>query len=149
MTGLEKVPAQVLGMFINDDSETKMFAIVEACGRQYKLEPGRFIDIDRTDVEKGAEHVFDKVLMLVDGDKSTVGQPYVDGATVKGKIISSLDKNEETGKTVSSVRNKKVIVYKHLPKKGTRRKHGHRQQFTRVMIDSIELKNKTVAKAEG
>ena len=111
MLGLEKAPAQVLGMFINDDSETKMFAIVEACGRQYKLEPGRFIDIDRTDVEKGAEHVFDKVLMLVDGDKSTVGQPYVDGATVKGKIISSLDKNEETGKTVSSVRNKKVIVY--------------------------------------
>lgn len=126
-----------------------MFAIVEACGRQYKLEPGRFIDIDRTELEKGAEHVFDKVLMLVDGENSTVGKPYVEGAAVKGKIISSLDKNADTGRTISSVRNKKVIVYKMQPKKGVRRKNGHRQQFTRVMIDSIELKNKTLAKAEG
>ena len=124
-----------------------MFAIVEACGRQYKLEHGRFIDIDRLDEQEGAEHIFDKVLMLVDGEKSEIGEPYVEGAQVKGKIISKLEENEATGRIVSSVRNKKVIVYKHLPKKGTRRKKGHRQEFTRVMIDSIELKNKTVAKA--
>ena len=65
-----------------------MFAIVEACGRQYKLEPGRFIDIDRLDEQEGAEHIFDKVLMLVDGEKSEIGEPYVEGAQVKGKIIS-------------------------------------------------------------
>lgn len=126
-----------------------MFAIVEAGGRQFKLEPGRFVDIDRTDDQEGSEHVFDKVLMLVDGDKSTVGTPYVEGAAVQGKVISNLKENAETGRITSSIRSKKVIVYKHKPKKGTRRKQGHRQQFTRVMIDSIKLKDKTVAEAKG
>lgn len=122
-----------------------MFAIVEACGRQYKLEPGRFIDIDRQELEEGAEFVFDKVLMIVDGESSTVGKPYVDGATVKGKVISRLQENPENGKVQSSVRSKKVIVYKMQPKKGVRIKKGHRQQFLRVMVDSIELNGKGVA----
>ncbi|MBI1271070.1 MAG: 50S ribosomal protein L21 [Cyanobacteriota/Melainabacteria group bacterium] len=124
-----------------------MFAIVEAGGRQFKLEPGRFIDIDRTDDQEGADCVFDKVLMLVDGDKSTVGQPYVEGAAVKGKVISNLKENEVTGRITSSIRSKKIIVYKQKPKKGTRVKHGHRTEYTRVMIDSISVKDKTVASA--
>jgi len=54
-----------------------MFAIVEACGRQYELRPGRFVDIDMTGEEEGAVKVFDKVIMVVDGSGSTVGQPYL------------------------------------------------------------------------
>lgn len=125
-----------------------MFAIVEACGRQYKLEPGRFVDIDLTSANQGDKHLFDKVLMLVDGDETTVGQPFVEGATVTGSVISKLVENEATGRTDSTVKSAKVIVYHMKPKKGTRKKQGHRQQFTRVWIDSIELNSKVLAKAE-
>lgn len=125
-----------------------MYAIVEACGRQYKLEPGRFVDVDLTGDAEGAAHVFDKVLMLVDGDKSTVGTPYVEGATVKAKVISRMEKNEQTGRLTSNVRDKKIIVYKMKPKKGTRVKKGHRQQYTRVMIEAIEKGGKVIAKPE-
>jgi len=128
--------------------EFEMYAIVEACGRQYKLEPGRFVDVDLTGDAEGAAHVFDKVLMLVDGDKSTVGTPYVEGATVKAKVISRMEKNEQTGRLTSNVRDKKIIVYKMKPKKGTRVKKGHRQQYTRVMIEAIEKGGKVIAKPE-
>ncbi|HMY55217.1 MAG TPA: 50S ribosomal protein L21 [Candidatus Obscuribacter sp.] len=122
-----------------------MFAIVEACGRQYELQPGRFIDIDMTGEEEGATHVFDRVLMIVDGDKSTVGQPYVKGAKVTGKVISKLEVNEAHGRVQSNIKTAKVIVYHQKPKKGTRKKAGHRVQLTRVMVDSITVDEKVVA----
>ena len=122
-----------------------MFAIVEACGRQYELQPGRFIDIDMTGEEEGAIHVFDRVLMIVDGDKSTVGQPYVKGAKVTGKVISKLEVNEAHGRVQSNIKTAKVIVYHQKPKKGTRKKAGHRVQLTRVMVDSITVDEKVVA----
>jgi large subunit ribosomal protein L21 len=125
-----------------------MFAIVEASGRQFKLEPGRFVDIDFTSENQGENHVFDKVLMLVDGDETTVGQPFVEGAVVTGKVISSVVENEVHGRMESSLKSSKVIVYHMKPKKGTRKKQGHRQQFTRIYIDSIEVNKKVVAKAE-
>jgi large subunit ribosomal protein L21 len=125
-----------------------MFAIVEACGRQYKLEPGRFVDIDFTSEPNGENHLFDKVLMLVDGDETTVGQPFVEGAIVTGKVISDVVENEVHGRMESTLKSAKVIVYHMKPKKGTRKKQGHRQQFTRVYIDSIEVNKKVVAKAE-
>lgn len=112
-----------------------MFAIVEACGRQYQLEAGRFIDVDLTDAKEGDQFVFDKVIMLVDGDQSTVGAPFVSGAKVLGKVLVH-------GK------NKKIIVYHMKPKKGTRKKQGHRQHYTRILIDSIKLNDKVLAKAE-
>ena len=77
---------------------------------------------------------FDKVVMLVNGKKSKVGRPYVASATVDGTVV----KNDKA---------KKVIVYKQRPKKGTRVKQGHRQQFTRVMINKINTKAKS-AKSE-
>ncbi len=125
-----------------------MFAIVEACGRQYKLEPGRFVDIDLTSQGEGEAHLFDKVLMIVDGNEATVGQPYIDGAKVTAKVISKMVENEFTGELDSSVKAPKVIVYHMRPKKGTRKKQGHRQQYTRVLIDTIELNSKVLAKAE-
>ncbi len=125
-----------------------MFAIVEASGRQFKVEPGRFIDIDMTGAEEGATHTFEKVLMIVDGADANVGKPYVDGAAVSGRVISKIIDQEVTGRKISSVRDKKIIVYKMKPKKGTRVKKGHRTQFTRVMIDSIAVGSKVVAETE-
>ncbi len=113
-----------------------MFAIVEACGRQYQLEAGRFVDLDLTPGSQGDSFHFDKVLMIVDGAQSTVGKPYIEGAKVTGRVLSHM-------------KGRKVIVYHMRPKKGTRKKQGHRQHFTRVLIDTIELKDKVLAKAES
>jgi large subunit ribosomal protein L21 len=114
-----------------------MFAIVEACGRQYQLEAGRFVDVDLADEKSnGDAFVFDKVLMIVDGANSTTGAPFIDGAKVTGRVLCDM-------------KARKVIVYHQKPKKGTRKKQGHRARFTRVVIDTIELKDKVLAKAEA
>ncbi|MCC7530605.1 MAG: 50S ribosomal protein L21 [Candidatus Melainabacteria bacterium] len=113
-----------------------MFAIVEASGRQFQLEAGRFVDVDLTDGKEGDQYVFESVLMLVDGDKSTVGKPFIDGAKVECKILGH-------GK------NKKIIVYHMKPKKGTRKKQGHRQHYTRILIESIKLNDKVLAESKG
>ncbi len=101
-----------------------MFAIVETGGKQYQVEEGRYLDVELLDGEKDSKIVFDKVVMIVNGKKSKVGQPYVAGASAEGTIV----KHDKA---------KKVIVYKQRPKKGYRRKQGHRQGFTRVMISKI------------
>ena len=101
-----------------------MFAIVETGGKQYQVEEGRYLDVELLDGEKDSKVVFDKVVMIVNGKKSKVGQPYVAGASAEGVIV----KHDKA---------KKVIVYKQRPKKGYRRKQGHRQGFTRVMISKI------------
>ncbi len=110
-----------------------MFAIVEASGRQYQLEAGKFVDIDLIPHAEGDQFVFERVLMLVNNGESTLGHPLVEGAKVIGKVLSH-------GQA------RKIIVYKQRPKKGTRKKQGHRQEFTRVLIDSIVLHDKVLAK---
>lgn len=104
-----------------------MYAIVETGGKQYKLEEGRYLDIELLDAPENEKVVFDKIVMLVNGKKSKVGQPYVAGATVEGTVV----KHDKA---------KKIIVYKQRPKKGYRKKQGHRQQFTRVMVSKIKTK---------
>lgn len=101
-----------------------MYAIVETGGKQYQVEEGRYIDVELLDGEQDSKVVFDKVVMIVNGKKSKVGQPYVEGACAEGSIV----KHDKA---------KKVIVYKQRPKKGYRKKQGHRQGFTRVMISKI------------
>ena len=101
-----------------------MFAIVETGGKQYQVEEGRYLDVELLDGEKDSKVVFDKVVMIVNGKKSKVGQPYVAGASAEGTIVKH-DKE------------KKIIVYKQRPKKGYRKKQGHRQGLTRVMISKI------------
>ena len=101
-----------------------MFAIVETGGKQYQVEEGRYLDVELLDGEKDSKVVFDKVVMIVNGKKSKVGQPYVAGASAEGTIVKH-DKE------------KKIIVYKQRPKKGYRKKQGHRQGFTRGMISKI------------
>ncbi|MBP3821762.1 50S ribosomal protein L21 [bacterium] len=112
-----------------------MFAIVETGGKQYQVEEGRYVDIELLEGEAESKVVFDKIVMLVNGKKSKVGQPYVSGASVEGKIV----KHDKA---------KKIIVFKQRPKKGYRKKQGHRQQFTRVMISKIRTSAKKSTKEE-
>ena len=112
-----------------------MYAVVEAGGKQVELTAGRFVEIDMIAAESDQEYVFEKVLMIVDGPESVVGTPYVDGARVTGRVIDH-------------VRDKKIIVYKYRPKKGTRKRTGHRQHHTRVYISKIEVGGKVLAEIE-
>ena len=110
-----------------------MKAVIETGGKQYQVEEGRYVDVELLGEEKDAKVVFDKVVMIVNGKKSKVGQPYVANAKVEGTIV----KNDKA---------KKIIVFKQRPKKGYRRKQGHRQGFTRVMINKIRT---TASKAKA
>ena len=116
--------AQVSGYGSSKRKELTMYAIVETGGKQYQVEEGRYVDVELLGEEADAKVVFDKVVMIVNGKKSKVGQPYVEKATVEGTVIKT-------------DRAKKIIVYKQRPKKGYRRKYGHRQGFARVMINKI------------
>ena len=109
-----------------------MYAIVETGGKQYQVEEGRYVDVELLDGEKDSKVVFDKIVMIVNGKKSKVGQPYVSGASAEGKIVLH-------------DRAKKIIVYKQRPKKGYRKKQGHRQGYTRVMISKIRTSAKKSA----
>ena len=113
-----------------------MYAIVETGGKQYQVEEGRYVDVELLDGEQDAKVVFDKVVMIVNGKKSKVGQPYVEGASAEGSIV----KHDKA---------KKVIVYKQRPKKGYRKKQGHRQDFTRVMISKIRTSAQKKGAAES
>ncbi len=112
-----------------------MFAIVETGGKQYQMEEGRYVDIELLKDTPDSKVVFNQVIMLVNGKKSKVGQPFVANATVEGVVI----KHDKT---------KKVLVYKQRAKKGYRKLQGHRQNFTRVMINKIRTKAKEAAAEE-
>jgi large subunit ribosomal protein L21 len=114
------------------EGEKMTYAIVETSGKQLRVEPGRFYDIDRLAVDEAGQVVLDKVLFVNNQGEVLVGQPTVAGATVTGTVMSHL-------------RGRKVIVYKMQPKKKTRKKQGHRQELTRLMIDAIELDGKAIA----
>ena len=107
------------------------YAIIEASGTQLRVEPGRFYDINRLAVDEDATITLDKVLVVNDGGDTSIGQPLIEGASVSGTVVRHL-------------RGKKVIVYKMKPKKKTRKKRGHRQEMTRLMIDSINIGGKTI-----
>ena len=116
-----------------------MFAIIETGGKQYQVTEGRYVDIELLENEPESKVVFENIIMLVNGKKSKVGQPYVQNASVEGTIV----KHD---------RNKKVLVFKQRAKKGYRRKNGHRQSFTRVMINKIRTtakKSEAETTAEG
>ena len=99
------------------------YAIIKTGGKQVKVEVDQAIYVEKLDVEAGAEVTFDQVV-LVGGDKTVVGIPIVQGATVVGTV-------EKQGK------QKKVVTYKYKPKKGSHRKQGHRQPYTKVVIKAI------------
>ena len=114
-----------------------MYAIIEACGKQYKVAEGDVIFFEKLDAEEGKKVKFDKVVLISNEENVQVGNPYVKGAKVEGKVISH-------GKA------KKIIVFKYKAKKNYRRKQGHRQPYTKVEITSIKTaaeKKETAAKA--
>lgn len=111
------------------------YAIVEIGGTQIIVEPGRFYDINLLAAEPESGYTIDKVLLVNNDNEVNVGRPYVEGATVEGTVMRHR-------------RGKKVIVYKMQPKKKTRKKRGHRQELTRLMIDSISLNGSVIAQAE-
>ena len=100
-----------------------MYAIIETGGKQIRVEAGQAIYIEKLNAEQDETVTFDKVL-FVGGDDVKVGSPLVDGATVTAKV-------EKQG------RAKKLIVFKYKAKKNYRRKQGHRQPYTKVVIDKI------------
>jgi len=102
-----------------------MYAIVNSGGKQYKVQEGQIVKVEKLAGNIGDAISFDKVLMFSDGDKVSVGTPVLEKAAVQGHIV-------EQGK------NKKIIVFKYKRRKRYRRKQGHRQQFTAVQIDSIK-----------
>ena len=102
-----------------------MYAIIEACGKQYKVVEGDVVFFEKLDAEEGKKVNFDKVILVSDEKEVKVGNPYVKGVKVEGKVVAH-------GK------GKKIIVFKMKPKKNERTKQGHRQPYTKVEITAIK-----------
>ena len=112
-----------------------MYAVIETGGKQYRVQNGDQICVEKLNVEDGAQVVFDKVLVCGEGADIKVGAPYIDGLTVEGKVV-------ESGK------GQKVIIFKYKAKKDYRKKQGHRQPYTLVEIKAI-AGEKAPAKVEA
>lgn len=101
-----------------------MYAIVRSGGRQYRVEQGRYLDVEKLPYDEGEAIELDEVLLIGDGDNTVIGQPTVEGAKVKATVMSQW-------------RNKKQVVYKYNQRTNYRRKKSHRHHYTRLMIDEI------------
>lgn len=101
-----------------------MYAVVETGGKQYKVQEGQFINVEKLPQAVGETVELDQVLMVADGEKVKVGRPTVKGA----KVLATVDRQDK---------HRKVVVYKYRPRKRYRLKKGHRQPFTRLHIDQI------------
>ena len=112
-----------------------MYAIIEACGRQYKVQEGETVYFEKLNEEEGKKVSFDKVVLVSDEGKIQVGNPYVAGCKVEGKVISN-------------GRGKKILVFKYKAKKNERKTRGHRQDYTKVEITSIKAKAEKAEKTE-
>ncbi|MDI9259872.1 50S ribosomal protein L21 [Alicyclobacillus sendaiensis] len=103
-----------------------MYAIVETGGKQYKVSQGDTLIVEKLDGEIGSEVVLDKVLLVQNEGQVQVGSPYLQGAKVVAKVV-------EHG------RGKKIVVFKYKPKKNHHKKQGHRQPYTKLTVESIQL----------
>ena len=102
------------------------YAIVELSGRQFWIETGKYYDFNRLPVDLGKQIVLNRILLLNDEGNLLIGKPYLKTVKIKGKILEHF-------------KGKKTIVYKMRPKKKTRKKQGHRQELTRVLIEDITI----------
>merc|ERR1712159_777298 len=110
--------------------QAETYAIVEASGKQFWLQSNRYYDLDRCNAEVNDILTIEKVLLIKDGKDIKLGKPYVKDAKVEIKVLEHR-------------RGPKIIVYKMRPKKKTRRKNGHRQELTRVLVQSISVGSNT------
>ena len=102
------------------------YAIVEISGRQFWVETGKYYDLNRIPTKTGTEIILNRVLLVNSNGNVLIGQPYLKQVKIQGKILEHL-------------RSRKTIVYKMRPKKKTRKKQGHRQELTRVLIEKIDI----------
>ena len=102
-----------------------MYAVIETGGKQYKVNEGDIVFIEKLETEEGSSVTFDKVLAVSNGSTITVGSPYVEGASVEANVVKN-------GK------GKKIYVMTYKPKKNEKRKMGHRQPYTKVQITTIK-----------
>ena len=116
----------------SEASATDAYVIVEASGQQFWLQSDRYLDLDRIAAEEGETVTLENVLLVKTAAGTTVGQPYITGAKVELKVMAHR-------------RGPKIIIYKMRPKKKTRRKTGHRQELTRVMVQSITVGGKPIS----
>ena len=117
----------------NSPKTNELYAIAETSGQQFWFEVDRYYDIDRLNAKEKDKITLDKVLVLKDKESITIGKPYVKDARIELEVVSHK-------------RDKKILVYKMRPKKKTRRKMGHRQELTRVMVKSITI-GKNISKS--
>ena len=110
----------------NNSKTNELYAIAESSGQQFWFEENKYYDIDRLNAKEKDKITLEKVLLLKDKNSITIGKPYVKDAKIELEVVSHR-------------RDKKILVYKMRPKKKTRRKMGHRQELTRVMVKSITL----------
>ncbi len=103
-----------------------MLAIIETGGKQYKVEKGTILEVEKLEVEEGAVVDFEDVLLVSSGNDTKIGMPHVDGAIV-------------TAKVVAHTKGDKIVVYKMKAKKRYQKKQGHRQKYTKVEITEIKL----------
>ena len=110
----------------NSSKSSELYAIAETSGQQFWFEVNRYYDIDRLQAKEKDKITLTNVLLLKDKESITIGKPYVKNAKIELEVVSHK-------------RDKKILVYKMRPKKKTRRKMGHRQELTRVMVKSIKI----------
>ena len=114
----------------NTSASNNLYAIAETSGQQFWFEVDKYYDIDRLNAKEKDKITIDKILLIKDNENVSIGKPYVKNAKIELEVVSHK-------------RDKKIIVYKMRPKKKTRRKMGHRQELTRVMVKSISTSNST------
>lgn len=103
-----------------------MYAVIESGGKQYRVSEGSICNLEKIDTEEGSTVIFDKVLTASDGENVKVGAPYLTGVKIRGKVLSH-------GK------GDKITIFKYRRKKNYRKKKGHRQPYTRVIIEDIDI----------
>ena len=111
-------------------ASNNLYAIAESSGQQFWFEVDKYYDIDRLNAKEKDKITIDKILLIKDKDNISIGKPYIKNAKIELEVVSHK-------------RDKKIIVYKMRPKKKTRRKMGHRQELTRVMVKSISITKST------
>lgn len=104
-----------------------MYAVIKTGGKQYRVVQGERLKVEKLDVEVGGTVTLDQILMVSDGDKTTIGSPIIKGATVKATVVSH-------------GRGDKVMIFKFRRRKHYRKTQGHRQSFTEIKIEAIAAK---------
>ena len=110
----------------NAVAEDNIFAIAETSGRQFLFKVNKYYDLDRINSKEKEKIILNNILLIKNDKNIIIGKPYIENAKIELEVMSHL-------------RDKKIIVYKMRPKKKTRRKMGHRQELTRVMVKSITI----------